>query len=35
MIRRRRGRNIAMLVVLLALAVLFFIMTLVKMGHGG
>lgn len=31
MVRRRRGRNIAMLVVLLGLAVLFFAITLVKM----
>lgn len=32
MVRRRRGRNVAMLVVLLALAALFFAITMVKMG---
>ena len=32
-LRRRRGRNIAMLVVLLGLAALFFVMTLVKLGQ--
>ena len=32
-LRRRRGRNIAMLVVLLGLAGLFFVMTLVKLGQ--
>jgi hypothetical protein len=35
MVRRRRGRNIAMLVVLLALCVLFFAITLVKMSAHG
>jgi hypothetical protein len=32
MVRSRRGRNIAMLVVLLALCALFFAITVVKMG---
>ena len=31
--RRRRGRNIAMLLVLAALAALFFAITIVKMTH--
>ena len=31
--RRRRGRNWAILLALLALAVLFFAMTIVRMGH--
>jgi hypothetical protein len=35
MIRRQRGRNIALLVVLVALVVLFFAITLVKLGHMG
>jgi hypothetical protein len=35
MIRRQRGRNVALLVVLVALAVLFFAITLVKLGHMG
>ena len=33
--RRRRGRNIAMLVVLLALAVLFYAIAMVKLSHTG
>jgi hypothetical protein len=33
--KRRRGRNIAMLVVLLGLAVLFYLIAVVKMSHGG
>ncbi len=35
--RRRRGRNIALLIVLLALAVLFYVLAIVKLGgqHGG
>ena len=31
--RRRRGRNVAMLVALLALAALFFAITLVRLRH--
>ena len=31
--RRQRGRNVAMMVVLVALAVLFFAITIVKMSH--
>ena len=34
-VRRKRGRNIAMLVVLLALVALFYAITVVKMSHGG
>ena len=33
--RRRRGRNIAMLVVLLAVAALFYAISMVKMAHTG
>ena len=33
--RRRRGRNIAMLVALLVLALLFYAMAMVKMAHHG
>jgi hypothetical protein len=33
--RRRRGRNIAMIVVLVALAVLFYAITVVKFLHHG
>ncbi len=33
--RRRRGRNIAMLVVLLAMAALFYAIAMVKMAHHG
>jgi hypothetical protein len=33
--RRRRGRNIAMLVALLALALLFYAISMVKMAHTG
>lgn len=33
--RRRRGRNVALLVVLLALAALFYAITLVKMTKSG
>jgi hypothetical protein len=33
--RRRRGRNIALLVVLLALGILFYAITIVKMTKGG
>lgn len=33
--RRRRGRNIAMLVTLLAIALLFYAITMVKMAHTG
>jgi hypothetical protein len=33
--KRRRGRNIAMLVVLLGLAVLFYLIAMVKMSQGG
>jgi hypothetical protein len=32
--KRRRGRNIALLVVLLALAGLFYAISIVKMSHG-
>ncbi len=35
MIRRQRGRNMALIVVLSALAILFFAITLVKLGHLG
>jgi hypothetical protein len=35
MIRRQRGRNVALLVVLVALVVLFFAITVVKLGHMG
>jgi hypothetical protein len=31
--RRQRGRNIAMLIVLVALAVLFYAIAIVKLGH--
>jgi hypothetical protein len=31
--RRRRGRNIAMLVVLLAMSALFYAIAIVKLGH--
>ncbi len=31
--RRRRGRNLAMLIALLALVALFYVITLVKMSH--
>ena len=34
-VRRRRGRNVALGVVLGALAALFFAITLVKLGHFG
>jgi hypothetical protein len=33
MVRRQRGRNIALLVVLLSVIVLFFAITMVKLGH--
>jgi hypothetical protein len=33
--RRRRGRNIAMLIVLLALCLLFYAISIVKMTKGG
>jgi hypothetical protein len=33
--RRQRGRNLALILVLTALAVLFFAITLVKLGHMG
>lgn len=33
--RRRRGRNIAMFLVLLALALLFYAIAMVKMAHHG
>lgn len=33
--RRRRGRNWALLAVLIGLSVLFYAMTLVKLGHQG
>ncbi len=33
--RRQRGRNVALMVVLASLAVLFFAITLVKLGHLG
>ncbi|MFM2128887.1 MAG: hypothetical protein RL477_433 [Pseudomonadota bacterium] len=32
--RKRRGRNIAMLIALSALVVLFYVLTIVKMGGG-
>ncbi len=35
MVRRQRGRNMALLVVLGSLAILFFAITLVKLGHLG
>ena len=35
MVRRQRGRNIALIVVLAGVAVLFFAITLVKLGHFG
>ena len=35
LIRRQRGRNIALIVVLTGVAVLFFAITLVKLGHFG
>jgi hypothetical protein len=35
MIRRQRGRNVALLVVLVSLVVLFFAITMVKLGHMG
>ena len=35
LVRRQRGRNIALMVVLAGLAVLFFAITLVKLGHFG
>ena len=35
MVRRRRGRNVALMVVLASLAILFFAITLVKLGHLG
>jgi hypothetical protein len=34
-IRRQRGRNLALLLVLSALALLFFAITMVKLGHMG
>ena len=33
--RRQRGRNVALIVVLACVAVLFFAITLVKLGHFG
>ncbi len=33
--KRRRGRNIALLVVLAGLAILFYVLTFVRMGGGG
>lgn len=33
--RRRRGRNIALLVVLLAVAALFYLIAIVKLAHAG
>ncbi len=33
--RRQRGRNLAMLVVLVAVVLLFFAITVVKLGHFG
>ena len=33
--RRRRGRNVALLVVLLAVCALFYLITLVKLGQHG
>lgn len=35
LVRRQRGRNMALLLVLAALAALFFAITLVKLGHFG
>ncbi len=35
MFRRQRGRNVALIVVLGGLALLFFAITLVKLGHLG
>jgi Tfp pilus assembly protein PilX len=35
LIRRQRGRNIALMVVLISLVVLFFGITVVKLGHMG
>ena len=35
LVRRQRGRNLAMVVVLASVAVLFFAITLVKLGHFG
>ncbi len=35
LIRRQRGRNVALLLVLASLAILFFAITLVKLGHFG
>jgi hypothetical protein len=35
MIRRQRGRNVALMVVLVSLVVLFFAITMVKLGHMG
>ncbi len=35
MVRRQRGRNIALMVVLVSLVVLFFAITVVKLGHMG
>jgi hypothetical protein len=34
-VRRQRGRNVALLVVLACLAALFFAITIVKLGHLG
>jgi len=34
-VRRRRGRNVAMLIVLLALCALFYAISIVKMAKGG
>ncbi len=35
LVRRQRGRNMALIVVLAALAILFFAITIVKLGHLG
>jgi hypothetical protein len=35
LVRRQRGRNVALMVVLASVAVLFFAITLVKLGHFG
>ncbi len=35
LIRRQRGRNVALMLVLASLAILFFAITLVKLGHLG
>jgi uncharacterized membrane protein YcfT len=35
MIRRQRGRNVALMLVLVCLVVLFFAITMVKLGHMG